>query len=572
MLRGSFFDLSVANSVDSRVVARYNAIDDSTTQRADFFHGTLVASMIVLNAVYNGIPYVGSAPGASIISVEIFALGVEFNETVLSRAVNYILNNKDNYNIRIAVCSWGFRDFYSDGVIGYNYTSGTYHRDWAAYQLSRLVQANIIVTIAINEDARPQVSSPETLLGGIGVGATDPMGTANRDDDTLADFTGRGPTRHYVVRPRVKPDVVAPGIIQVPPYRGYPDSNIPLTVVEGTSFANPLVAGGIAQMVQAVPSLRPAQIIAILRDSAYRGNTNLGTAWPNVDSGWGLADIYNAINYATQGILNKDLMVDHYYISDGSTGSYISIDTSPVTASGPSFWDGRAFRIGAMFSTVSYVIFDLDFYRSGTWYDVVYAINTPYASYSTGYNLWDPNYLAQRLTYVTAYASTNDTYVFTARLDTPEFYVVLVIELRNSAVGYDVYVGPYPKSALYYTVIDVDYRGSSGDYAVVNGVTINVETKITSCGKPNIITEIRDTYYPGYIGMTVSSGVYYYSACSTIWVLRYQYGVQYTSNPDNYLNNENVYGTDIVIVISGASATGPTYTSATWIDLDFSNT
>jgi serine protease AprX len=52
------------------------------------------------------------------------------------------------------------------------------------------------------------VSTPGNAPGVITVGALNTWGTVGRDDDTVATYSSRGPTRYDMM---LKPDVVAPG-------------------------------------------------------------------------------------------------------------------------------------------------------------------------------------------------------------------------------------------------------------------------------------------------------------------------------------------------------------------------
>jgi Subtilase family len=107
------------------------------------------------------------------------------------------------------------------------------------------------------------------------------MGTIDRGDDTIATFSSRGPT---AIDRAAKPDVVAPGVGIVSlsdpasamyttksPYLidGTADTSYrPYLSLSGTSQAAPVVAGTVALMLQANPSLTPNALKAILQYTA----------------------------------------------------------------------------------------------------------------------------------------------------------------------------------------------------------------------------------------------------------------------------------------------------------------
>lgn len=174
----------------------------------------------------------------------------------------------------IVVCSWGSP---GDGFLEYDPISRkVIGYDIVAKYISDLLSHGIVVVAAVGnyETENQPPDSPAAIPGVIAVGATNPRGTATPWDDIVADFSVRGPTIHLVTRPRIKPDVVAPGIIRIPPYYDPVDKEIKRTI-EGTSFSTPLVAGGIAQIIQAFKEIygrypTPAEVIALLRQTTVK--------------------------------------------------------------------------------------------------------------------------------------------------------------------------------------------------------------------------------------------------------------------------------------------------------------
>jgi len=136
------------------------------------------------------------------------------------------------------------------------------------------------------------------------------MGTTSRADDTMAAFSSRGPTAYDFA---AKPDLVAPGVgieslsspgstmydrwsnYLLPGAPGAPDT--PYLSLSGTSQAAPVVAGTVALMLQANPSLTPNAVKAILQYTAemYAGHSYLaqGAGFLNARGAVDLAIAFN---------------------------------------------------------------------------------------------------------------------------------------------------------------------------------------------------------------------------------------------------------------------------------------
>jgi subtilisin family serine protease len=117
---------------------------------------------------------------------------------------------------------------------------------------------------------------------------------ASTDSDGIASFSSRGPTSDG----RVKPDLVFPGQGIIAP-RAEGTSPGPLVgeqyaELSGTSMATPHAAGAAALLLQAFPSLTPAQVKDILMSTAVNLNAD-----PNAQ-GSGRADVYRAYSRAAE--------------------------------------------------------------------------------------------------------------------------------------------------------------------------------------------------------------------------------------------------------------------------------
>jgi minor extracellular serine protease Vpr len=111
-------------------------------------------------------------------------------------------------------------------------------------------------------------------------------------------FSSEGPTRDG----RVRPDVVAPGSMIASSLTSHGSSGQlflgapAYTLNQGTSMAAPFLAGTVALMLQADPSLTPAGIRSILHETATR-EAAMGPL-PNGQYGYGKLDAYAAVRGA----------------------------------------------------------------------------------------------------------------------------------------------------------------------------------------------------------------------------------------------------------------------------------
>jgi serine protease AprX len=124
-------------------------------------------------------------------------------------------------------------------------------------------------------------------------------GALNTGTDTIAFFSSRGPVT-IDGSGRIKPDITAPGTST---RSASNSSDSAYTFADGTSMATPHIAGAMALLWSAIPSLQN-QIDAsrtALNDAAhFISSTQCGTAGPpNNVYGWGRVDILAAVTSGT---------------------------------------------------------------------------------------------------------------------------------------------------------------------------------------------------------------------------------------------------------------------------------
>jgi serine protease AprX len=283
-------DLTVANRTGQRVAAFVDFVNSRTAKYDDWGHGTHVAGIIAGNGYDSTGDRAAIAPKASIIALKALDFEGKGRISNIIAALDWAIANKTRYNIRVINMSLGAGVFES------------YNTDPLTLAAKRAVQAGIVVVAAAGNmgkaaNGQPQygaIGAPGNAPWVLTVGASSSMGTTDRRDDTMASYSSRGPT---MIDFAAKPDLVAPGSGTVSlsdksslfyttkaaylvngkkAGLGY----LPYLTLSGTSMAAPVVAGTVALMLEANPSLTPNAVKAMLQFTSQ---------------------VYPGYNYLTQG-------------------------------------------------------------------------------------------------------------------------------------------------------------------------------------------------------------------------------------------------------------------------------
>jgi serine protease AprX len=150
-----------------------------------------------------------------------------------------------------------------------------------------------IMMVSAAQNAGPNCS---TVEGPPGIyEATYSVGALNTGTDTIANFSSRGPVT-VDGSGRIKPDIAAPGN---PTRSSTNDSDSSYAFFSGTSMATPHIAGAMALLWNAIPSLRhqiTASRDALNNSAVHISDTQCGDAGPpNNVYGWGRVDILAAV-------------------------------------------------------------------------------------------------------------------------------------------------------------------------------------------------------------------------------------------------------------------------------------
>ena len=324
-------------------------------------HGTACMGMAAatgIDASGAQTDFYGAAPDAALVDVRIgtdagagpfenYLLSQEFYESAMN-GLQWIIDHKDDawagaeedeYGIDIISLSWGITSHEGGGSDG---------SDMHSRILDEAMIAGVVVSVAAGNDG------PENDgLSGMGssdlsvtVGATDDQNTIDREDDTIAGYSSRGPRRdNGDGNPlnELKPEVTAPGtnIIQAEGcvssggcnnfLGGDASSNGYTGRGSGTSNATPAVSGVMAMMIEANSNLSTAEIKEILKLTAERKG---GPSAPDVDPfwnrdfGWGMVDAYAAVTMAfdlkSQGLTGEIDVTTQVHITETNTSDGIA--------------------------------------------------------------------------------------------------------------------------------------------------------------------------------------------------------------------------------------------------------
>src|SRR3954452_3273974 len=232
-------------------------------------HGTFMAGIIAGNGGASNGKYVGMAPRAKVISLKISGASGASDVSTIIAAVQWVVQNKAQYNIRALNLSLG-----TDSTQSYTI-------DPLDYSVEKAWQAGIVVNGAASNrgPGAGTISKPAGDPFVLTVGAIDDKGTNGLNDDVLPNFTGRGPTAADGL---AKPDVVAPGghIVSLAAPGAAITTQFPSTMAaayrrgSGTSMATAVVTGLVAQMISANPTLSPDRVKFMLTRTAHPDASN----------------------------------------------------------------------------------------------------------------------------------------------------------------------------------------------------------------------------------------------------------------------------------------------------------
>jgi hypothetical protein len=270
---------------NGQILGGYDFVNDSNNFYTGNSHGSSVLSLIA--GYYNGTnKYVGSAPDAS------FYLYISEDATPETPAEEtywvMAAEQADYVGVDLINTSLGYSVF-DDSRYDYDYTTDldgntAFITRGAEIAFSKgMVLVNAAGNSGNNTAWGRRILVPADAPNVLTVGAV----TAT---ENYASFSSRGPTSDN----RIKPDVSVQGEAAY-----YINTSGNIAFGNGTSFASPLLAGGVACLWQALPNATNAEITQYVKESASiyeTPNYTLGHGIPNLE----LAQTLNVSNVELQ--------------------------------------------------------------------------------------------------------------------------------------------------------------------------------------------------------------------------------------------------------------------------------
>ena len=288
--------LPVRDDLTGAVTACQNLSGESNCNDS-YGHGTFIAGLIAGSGAASGGAYKGVAPAANLVSVKVAGRDGSSDVSTVIAGIQWTVSFKDRYGIRVLNLSLG-----TDGT-------QTYRTDPLNYAVEKAWDAGIAVVVAASNrgPSAGTISKPGDDPWVITVGAVDDHGTPGLGDDTIPNFSSRGPTAADGL---AKPDVVAPGahMVSLRAPGSAIDRQFPNYIGtayrkgSGTSMATGVVSGAVALMVQADPTTTPNRVKYALASTARAAASSDPMA-----VGSGLIDVLAAAFEAPAGEANQGL-------------------------------------------------------------------------------------------------------------------------------------------------------------------------------------------------------------------------------------------------------------------------
>ncbi len=255
--------------LEGKVIDWVDLADGTSSPNDSNGHGTHVASIAAGWGVHRA--HRGVAPGAALVGI---AIGSESDAIA---GYEYVVNRRDELNIRVATMSFGFGTA-TDGTTA------------LALAVDAAWDAGIVTFKSTGNSgpANGTMTVPAAARGILAIGSLlDPYGGSGEFGFALSEFSSRGPTTDG----RVKPDLAAPGDTISAANRG---TRSGYTVKSGTSMAAPFAAGATALVLAANPDLTPDEV----RDLLFATAEDRGAEGADNDFGHGRIQVFDAVREA----------------------------------------------------------------------------------------------------------------------------------------------------------------------------------------------------------------------------------------------------------------------------------
>jgi serine protease AprX len=258
---------------DKRIVSTYDFVRNETSIFEDHWHGNNVFSIM---ASYREGAIIGPAYRASYV---LLRTEEDKSESRLEEA-NWLFGAEyaDSIGVDVINSSLGYYSF-DNSADDYTYANMNGRTTLAARAAGWAARVGMAVVVSAGNEGNTAwrfIATPADADSVLAVGAV----ASNR---TLAAFSSIGPSADG----RVKPDVCAQGAATV-----YSSASNTVLTGNGTSYSAPLIAGFVAGLWQAFPSLTAVQVLDCVRKAGHLYST------PNAQFGYGIPTFDKAVEEA----------------------------------------------------------------------------------------------------------------------------------------------------------------------------------------------------------------------------------------------------------------------------------
>ncbi|MDT0124616.1 S8 family serine peptidase [Paenibacillus sp. RRE4] len=223
-------------------------VNDLDEKYDDYGHGTEVSGIIAGNGYKSNGNYLGVNPSTQICMLKVFNHYGELDLVALTKAVNWIVENKEKYQIRVVNMSFGFEDY-------------SFHNFVLEELINRLFLEEIILVGSAGN--RGETDSEITIPGRYDEVLT--AGSLNYTPNRLYGITESNislfsSTKINGIESR-KPDFYVPGERVITTSSKSDDDYV---VVSGTSFAAAILTGQITLLIEKYPELDNKEIVELV--------------------------------------------------------------------------------------------------------------------------------------------------------------------------------------------------------------------------------------------------------------------------------------------------------------------
>ena len=312
------------SSGTNRLVASVAFNSGSNQSWSDGYgHGNHVAGIIGGNGSRSSGAYIGVAPTVNLINVKVSDDQGGATASNVVAGLQWILNNKNSYNIRVVNISLN------------SATAESYHTNPIDAAAEILWFNKIVVVVSAGNQGSGALYPPANDPFVITVGATDDRGTASISDDTVPAFSAYGTTGDGFA----KPDLVAPGaniialmgntntvLAQTHPSNVVSYNGVQYFRMSGTSMSAPMVAGAAALLIQSNPNLTPDQVKYRLKATANKS----WSGYTSAKAGAGYLDIAAATSSTTTTSANTNIIASQLLWSGSQPVTWGSVNWNSV--------------------------------------------------------------------------------------------------------------------------------------------------------------------------------------------------------------------------------------------------